>query len=1216
MLRDAALRTFFPPASARPEWKSVRGSAAVCSIYAAGLFFLLLATAFPATAQQSEAGFSAPDSLQKSISLPADSLDTLDTIPLEPWVIPSSIRIIANGRPVVKQGNWQYDGRRNRIRFLSKEALREAPDGITLELEIFYQRWPTSLQQAYFRRELLPAAPDSAGLAAIGADTLNAGDAGLQMERRRSEEDLFGDTQLQRSGSISRGLTVGSDQDASLESGLRFELSGNITEDIELTASLTDQNTPIQPDGSTQNIREFDTIFMRLRHEKGQIQLGDIDVGLRRSEFARINRRLQGAEVQLSASELGQYSASAAVVPGRFRRMEFSGREGVQGPYRLTGNENEPFIIIQAGTEQIYLNGELLKRGEENDYIIDYALGELRFTNTRIIGSESRIAAEFQYVTEAFNRTLLTAEADYDQFLDGRLSVGASFIREADSRDLNAEFGLSEEEVRILEEVGADLDAAVVSGADSVGFRASPDYIPYARIDTTFAGEEFRIFRAAPGERAGVWRVRFSRVGEGSGSYRRAENALNGIVYEWAGPGQGSYEPFRRVPAPEEQQMISLRSRYRLSETLEVFGETAVSQNDVNRFSEASETRSEALAYLGGIRLNPTETRLGDITARVQHEETGAGFSFFDRTRDIEFERRWNIPESEENELSFTSGFVKLDVSDFSSFEADGGRLSRPGFESWRGGGRLRLQEANAPELDYRLDWVTSRLSGPGGRETRWLRQRWALAEDVRLAGIGLRPGFSGEQETRRQYLPESAGTPADSLTAGAFRFIELQPELRLNLTRNLQLSSSYRYRNDETVAKGAFSPEAITRTLNQRLRYQPSERATLTGGITYRTKRLQRAGQDLDSEAELSTFLLNATADYAAASGWLETGWAYEAGTEQQPLLQETYIEVGPELGNYVWDDLNGDGAQQLDEFFPAQNPNEGRFVQRFIPGDDLFSTVRLDTRLQLRLRPGEQFEGTVWPHVQLRSTVNLREENREAAISELLLLRPSAFRADTGTIEGRLSWQHELQLFEPWARIDARIRYNSQTGLNRRASGVEEQQNRRTESEFSYRISRQLRSGISGGYGSQKLESGILQNRNYDIRSVDAEPYLRYVFSRSLHATGGLGWARKRDVFPADEVVLRRYKVFTDFRWFYRNDLQTSGRVEYRQNELEGLSSSFGAFELTDGAGAGQSWQWNLQMSWRINTYLRANLRYDARTRAERPLLQTLNFTVNAVF
>ena len=52
------------------------------------------------------------------------------------------------------------------------------------------------------------------------------------------------------------------------------------------------------------------------------------------------------------------------------------------------------YVIVISGSERVYVNGVLLKRGENNDYTIDYNAGEIVFTSLFTITSEMRISIE------------------------------------------------------------------------------------------------------------------------------------------------------------------------------------------------------------------------------------------------------------------------------------------------------------------------------------------------------------------------------------------------------------------------------------------------------------------------------------------------------------------------------------------------------------------------------------------------------------------------------------------------------------------------------------------------------------------------------------------------------------------------------------------------------------------------------------------------------
>ena len=212
------------------------------------------------------------------------------------WVLEESIQV-AVADSLLDPSQWRYEHGSGNWRWTPHAALTSPLDSVV----IAYLRYPIPLRRRYYQREIV--AVDSSFQEA-GSDTVSQ-----QVVRRRfTEQDLFGDVNLDRSGSLTRGVTVGSNRDLALESGLRFDLNGQITDDVEIVASLTDQSTPIQPDGSTQNLREFDRVYIRLQSPSTQVQLGDIDISLQESEFARIDRRLQGVSTA-SDTKLGNYMA-------------------------------------------------------------------------------------------------------------------------------------------------------------------------------------------------------------------------------------------------------------------------------------------------------------------------------------------------------------------------------------------------------------------------------------------------------------------------------------------------------------------------------------------------------------------------------------------------------------------------------------------------------------------------------------------------------------------------------------------------------------------------------------------------------------------------------------------------------------------------------------------------------------------------------------------
>lgn len=1118
------------------------------------------------------------------------------------FIIAATDSVVLDSARVLSAGiEYAIDYRHGRIRFDSAFASSVLADThLTPRIVIDYSYLPFRFEDSYFRRKLV-VMRDSAG-----RDT-------LRVSRPRSSfglDDIFG-RDLQKSGSIVRGFTVGSNRDFTLNSGLRLQLAGKLANDVEVVAALTDESTPIQPEGTSQTLQEFDKVFVELRSTDATATLGDFNLDLTGSEFARLSRKLQGAKAAANyrlGFTNGSSLFSAASTRGKYNTNQMQGIEAVQGPYRLTGRNNERQIIVIAGTERVYINGELQTRGETNDYTIDYSTGEVTFTPRRLITAASRITVDFEYSDRQYSRSLLAGQSS-SRFFDYKANFTFSFLREGDDQDSPIDFSLTDTARAVLEAAGDDPTKAVLSGVTQVD---SNGY--YVAVDTLIGGAPVTFYRYAPGRDA-RYVISFSSVGAGKGEYiRRAVG-----VFEWRGPGFGDYLPVKLLPLPTSAQVMDFQLDVTPVSDLRIAGEFAASKYDANRLSSLSDHDNSGQATKVEIAYTPKDvsiggSRIGSFEVRARERYVNRRFVPIDRTNDIEFERKWGIGTGTAGNEEIQEASLKYAPVASIAVTGGYGKITRgDALRSVRNDATLSIKGDSLPTVSYLFESVRSREI-PSDRYSSWLRQIGSV--DYRIGKFA--PNFKYENERRRISTLSTA-----ALADGSFSFNVFSPGLRIADIWKMTLASQLEWRTDNLFDTTSRSVIRESKSFTQSYSLKLSEWNALSStlDVTLRDKKFTPTFK-LRGNNDISTVLVRSQSRYAPLNRGVETDLFYEVATQRSSRLERVFVRVAVGTGNYKYlGDLNGNGVADEAEFELTRF--DGDFVAITVPSDQLFPVIDLKTSVRLRVTPSRFLDdsplGGVLNVVSTETYVRLEEKSTEPDLKKIYLLHFRRFQSDS-TISGSTFFTQDVNFFEGRPAFSARLRFSQRTGLNKFASssssGIQERNFARERSlRLRWQLVEEIANQIDVVNRVDRVSGSDAASRLRDILSntiafdLSYRPYQQVEVGMKFE----VGSSTDRNQVPAVEADLNTQSL----RFVYAFRGAGQARVEASREEI--LLSKTDAslpYELTGGRVPGKTFLWRAAFDYRVTEFIQATVNYDGRSEGGRAPLHTGRAEVRAFF
>ncbi len=1065
------------------------------------------------------------------------------------------------------------------------DSLRQRIDSVS----IAYTRYPNFLTRKYFTFD--------PKLIVENTGTIDR----LYSLQESNTQNIFTPFEgLNTVGSITRGITVGNNQNAVVNSELDLQITGKLSEKVALRASIQDANIPTQQGGYSQSLDEFDQIFIELFSDDWRIRAGDVDLSNTTSYFAKFNKKVQGISLggtltHANGSKTSAF-ASGALVRGVFARSEFVGTEGNQGPYKLVGPNGELFILIVSGSERVYVNGLLLERGENNDYVIDYNAGELKFNPTYPITSNMRIVVEYQYTDRSYTRFIGYGGGN---FSSETLELGAYAYTESDAKNQPLQQNLSEEQVAILQAAGDDRQDMTAPSAIPDTF--SENKVLYRK--EILNGTEIFVFSNNPEDE--LFSVRFSLVGPNMGNYILSETSAISQIFEYVPPingvPQGNYAPIVRLTAPVQLQIGGLNGTYRPTDRTNIAFEIAGSKNDLNLFSTLDDNDNDGFAA----RLAATQNILTTadtlkIDAFGSVDFVNRDFRTIERLYNIEFARDWNLVNPLGNQR----------------FLIGGAELTQPGL----GGARYEFQNLDFSEnfsgvrhvlasalkiKKLRILTNGSYLNSTGDSlDSKFTRLANTTSYSFKKSWVGAKVGL--EDNTVRRVA-------SDSLTPVSQRFSEYEVFSGIGDSTGIYVSGGYQYRVNDSLRNGALKRVNTSNTYYVKSRLLNTERSQLSIFANYRELNYTNEDGDRRDEQSLNSRILY---NQSFWNGGIRSNTALETNNGVIPRQEFTYVKVDPGQGIYTWNDYNNNGIQELEEFEVAQFQDQAEYVRILLP-NQIFLRIRENKFSQILTLNPQQWSSSTG----IRKTISQFYNQTSFILDRKVRRRNEVFKInpfeDGGDDQLGLSLNFRNILFFNRGKQRYTTSYNfiSTSSTNLLTVGLQESTLQSHQLNFNHLFWKTWLLTLKGAVGVNESISENFPGRNYELDTYELNPKVSYLIDPQTRFDVFYQFLNKDNLLGAMEN-LDQQKLGISFAYANAAKISVSGEFNYIDNAFDGSAFSPVAYQMLEGLQPGTNFTWQLLFQKRITKYLDANLSYFGRKSENSKAVHTGTVQLRAFF
>jgi hypothetical protein len=475
-----------------------------------------------------------------------------------------------------------------------------------------------------------------------------------------------------------------------------------------------------------------------------------------------------------------------------------------------------------------------------------------------------------------------------------------------------------------------------------------------------------------------------------------------------------------------------------------------------------------------------------------------------------------------------------------------------------------------------------------------------------------LTPGYAFSLDKNRLMSRHTA----DSVAGSAVNFEENRVFLRTADSLKTRWQADYSIRQDYVPLEGQMVKNTLARMANTGLqtRFRNDE---LNVTATYRTLAHLHPTRGLPTE-ETMMGRLDWNGNWLARS--VRSELTYAAATGRELRREYVFLPVPTGAGTHAWRDDNGDGKQQLNEFYEAINPDEKNFAKFFVPTDAYVRayTQNFSYRLNLTPPPSWKGGGPVKAALGRLSSVSAWTINRKTTDEDGPgRWVPFVPTADSALLSAQESVRSTLfyNRSSPRYGLDLNWLRNGNRQLLTGGYEARDAQEWRFNGRLNLGKDYSLKGTVSRALRGNR--SDFLENRNYRVQAQQLGPELAYQPRTDFRITGSYLYAVKRNVVnegAGENAVSNALSLET--RWAKVSKRTLTATARWTQIRFNGQINSPLGYELLEALQPGTNWNWAVNWQQRLANGLQLTVNYEGRQSGGQRVVHIGRMMVSALF